>query len=328
MRAYRTFALALACAASMTGPAAAQENIVQEDITTTHAGLQGDLAGSIAGTLAEGTPAILIVPGSGPTDRDGNSPLGIAAQSYKLLADALAQRGIASVRIDKRGMFGSAEAVPDPNDVTVNDYVADIESWAEAISARSGGQCVWLLGHSEGGLMSMAATAKDASRYCGLLLVASPGVNTGDVIRAQLAANPANAPIMPQVDAIIAKLKAGDNVPLDEMHPGLIPLFGPQVQGFVGTMLCQEPAELIGAHDLPVMIVNGREDLQTPAADAEALAAARPDATLVLLDGVNHVLKQVPPGDRAANTASYGNPDLPLAPGIAEAIADFVLAER
>ena len=158
MRAYRTFALALACAASMTGPAAAQENIVQEDITTTHAGLQGDLAGSIAGTLAEGTPAILIVPGSGPTDRDGNSPLGIAAQSYKLLADALAQRGIASVRIDKRGMFGSAEAVPDPNDVTVNDYVADIESWAEAISARSGGQCVWLLGHSEGGLMSMAAT--------------------------------------------------------------------------------------------------------------------------------------------------------------------------
>ena len=157
--------------------------------------------------------------------------------------------------------------------------------------------------------------------------MASPGVNTGDVIRAQLAANPANAPIMPQVDAIIAKLKAGDNVPLDEMHPGLIPLFGPQVQGFVGSMLRQEPAQLIGAHDLPVLIVNGREDLQTPAADAEALATARPDATLVLLDGVNHVLKQVPPGDRAANTASYGNPDLPLAPGIAEAIADFVLAE-
>ena len=56
--------------------------------------------------------------------------------------------------------------------------------------------------------------------------------------------------------------------------------------------------------------------------------SARPDATLVLLDGVNHVLKQVPAGDRAANIASYDDPDLPLAPGVAEAIADFVEAER
>ena len=186
-----TLATGLALAALLTAPVTAQE-----EITTTHPGLQGDLAGTLQGTLAKGTPAVLIVPGSGPTDRDGNSPLGISAQSYKLLADALAQRGIASVRIDKRGMFGSAGAVPDANDVTVGNYVSDIESWADTISARTGGQCVWLLGHSEGGLLSMAAAAKDPARYCGLLLVASPGVNVGDVIRAQLAANPANALIL------------------------------------------------------------------------------------------------------------------------------------
>ncbi|RDS77140.1 alpha/beta fold hydrolase [Alteriqipengyuania lutimaris] len=300
----------------------------QQTITTTHAGLQGELAGTLEGDPAEGAPAVLIVPGSGPTDRDGNSPLGVAAQSYKLLAEALAQRGIASVRIDKRGMFASAGAIPDPNAVTVADYVDDLEAWSDTIAQRTGGHCVWLLGHSEGGLVSMAAAAKDPARYCGLLLVASPGVNTGDVIRAQLAANPANAPILPQVDEIIAKLKASENVPLGEMHPGLIPLFGPQVQGFVGSMLRLEPAELIAKHDLPVLILNGREDLQTPAADAEALAAARPDATLVLLDGVNHVLKQVPNGSRAENIASYSDPELPLAPGVAEAIADFVAAER
>lgn len=299
----------------------------QEVITTTHAGLQGDLAGTLEGTLAQGTPVVLIVPGSGPTDRDGNSPLGIAAQTYKLLAEALAQRGIASVRIDKRGMFASAGAVPDPNDVTVADYVADIESWADTMAARTGGQCVWLLGHSEGGLMTMAAAAKDPSRYCGLLLVASVGVNAADVIRTQLAANPANAPILPQVDTIIAKLKAGESVPLDQMHPGLIPLFGPEVQGFVGSMFRQEPTELIAAHDLPVLILNGRADLQTPASDAQALASARPDARLVLLDGVNHVLKQVPDDSRAANIAAYSDPDLPLAPGVVDAIAQFVAEE-
>lgn len=299
-----------------------------EPITTEHGGIAAPLHGTLEGELAEGTPAVLIVPGSGPTDRDGNSPLGISAQSYRLLADALAQRGIASVRADKRGMFESKAAIPDPNDVSVDAYVADIESWADTISARTGGQCVWLLGHSEGGLHVMAAAAKDASRYCGLLLVASVGVNPADVIRAQLAANPANAVIMPQVDTIIAKLKAGEGVPLDEMHPGLIPLFGPQVQGFVGSMFREEPTELIAQHDLPVLIVNGREDLQTPASDAEKLAAARPDAKLVLLDGVNHVLKQVPAGDRAANLASYGDPDQPIAPGVVDAIADFVESSR
>ncbi|GAB5504745.1 alpha/beta hydrolase [Pyruvatibacter sp.] len=320
--------ITLASALMLSATSAAAQPPAPEKITTTHAGLQGELAGTLEGELAEGTPAVLIVPGSGPTDRDGNSPLGIAAQSYKLLAEALAQRGIASVRIDKRGMFASAGAIPDPNAVSVADYVTDLETWADTIAQRTGGQCVWLLGHSEGGMISMAAAAKDPARYCGLLLVASPGVNTGDVIRAQLAANPANAPIMPQVDTIIAKLKAGETVPLGEMHPGLIPLFGPQVQGFVGSMLRLEPAELIAAHDLPVLILNGRADLQTPAADAETLAAARPDAKLVLLDGVNHVLKQVPHGSRAENIASYSDPDLPLAPGVAEAIADFVTAER
>ena len=103
--------LVASAALALIAPAAAQEDIVQEDITTTHADLQGDLAGTLEGTLAKGTPAVLIVPGSGPIDRDGNSPLGISAQSYKLLTDALAQRGIASVRIDKRGMFASKAAV-------------------------------------------------------------------------------------------------------------------------------------------------------------------------------------------------------------------------
>lgn len=321
MRKANTLATALMLSA-MASPLSAQEAM-----TTTHAGLQGDLAGTLEGTLAQGTPAVLIVPGSGPTDRDGNSPLGVAAQTYKLLAEGLAQRGIASVRIDKRGMFGSAAAVPDPNDVTVDDYVADIESWADTISRESGGQCVWLLGHSEGGLMAMAAAASDPSRYCGLLLVASVGVNAAEVIRTQLAANPANAPILPQVDTIIAKLKAGESVPLDQMHPGLIPLFGPEVQGFVGSMFRQEPTELIAAHDLPVLILNGRADLQTPASDAQALASARPDARLVLLDGVNHVLKQVPDDSRAANIAAYSDPDLPLAPVVVDAIAQFVAEE-
>ena len=76
--------------------------------------------------MADGIPVVLIVPGSGPTDRDGNSPLGGAAVPYALLARALARQGIASVRIDKRGLFGSAGAVAGSNAVTIADYGDDL----------------------------------------------------------------------------------------------------------------------------------------------------------------------------------------------------------
>lgn len=305
-----------------------QPLMANEPISTTHEAVSAPLYGTLEGSLGSGEPVVLIHPGSGPTDRDGNSPQGIKAATYRLLADELAKDGISSVRIDKRGMFESAAAIPDPNQVTVDDYVRDIESWADTIIARNGGGCVWLLGHSEGGLHVMAAAAKDPSRYCGLLLVASVGRSPAEVLRAQIASNPASAPLLPQVNAIIEKLVAGETVGAGEIHPALVPLFGPQVQGFVASLFRQEPAELILAHDLPTLILNGRSDLQTPDTDAEALAEARPDATLVLLGGVNHVLKEVPDDDRASNIATYTDPDLPLAPGVADAISAYVLARR
>ena len=87
--------------------------VYQEELTAP--GPMGLLKGTLTlpsehGPLPNKTPVFLIVPGSGPTDRDGNSPLGIAAAPYRLLAEALAKRGYPSVRIDKRGMFGSEGA--------------------------------------------------------------------------------------------------------------------------------------------------------------------------------------------------------------------------
>ena len=72
-----------------------------------------------------------------------------------------------------------------------------------------------------------------------------------------------------------------------------------------------------------VAIVQGTTDIQVLPVDAESLKAARPDATFTLIDGMNHVLKAAP-AERAANVATYGNPDLPLAPGLLDAIIQFV----
>ena len=249
--------------------------------------------------------------------------MGILAAPYKLLAQGLAAEGVASVRIDKRGMFGSKAAIPDANKVTMADYARDVHSWIEVIRKRTGVPCVWVLGHSEGGMVALAA-AQNPDGICGLVLASAAGRPLGEVIRAQLKQNPANAPILDQAFAAIDSLEQGKTVDTSAMNPAIVPLFRPEVQAYEIDAFKYDPAKLIAAYKGPVLIVQGERDLQVPLADAEALKSADPAATLDLVPTMNHVLKSVPSDDRTANIATYGDPSLPLAPGVAATIARFV----
>ncbi|HLK26328.1 MAG TPA: alpha/beta fold hydrolase [Caulobacteraceae bacterium] len=241
-----------------------------------------------------------------------------------MLAEALAAEGIASARIDKRGMFASMPAVKDGNDVTIEDYASDVHSWVRSLRAKAGVRCVWVLGHSEGALVAEVA-AQDADGICGIILVAGMGRKLADVLRAQLQANPANAPLMAQALPAIAKLEAGQRVDVTGMDPRLAPLFHPAVQGFLIDEMAKDPVKLLAAYQGPVLVLQGTSDLQASVQDARMLAAARPGVQLVLLSGVNHVLKAAPE-DRTANLATYADPSLPLAPGVAGTIARFIKA--
>jgi len=286
----------------------------------------GPLKGTLLAPAKAGAPVVLIVPGSGPTDRDGNNPMGVNAATYRLLAQDLVARGIATVRIDKRGMFGSAKAVADANAVTITDYVADVHSWVGAIRRSTGVPCVWVLGHSEGGLVALAAaqSGSEVQGICGLLLVATPGRPLGQVLRDQLRANPANAPILEQALAAITKLEGGGRVDPASLHPALQPLFNEAVQGFLISAFAQDPARLIATTQKPVLVLQGERDLQVGVQDARLLAQASPAAQLVLLPDTNHVLKAVVTDDPAANMATYANPGQPLVPGVVDAVARFV----
>jgi hypothetical protein len=283
--------------------------------------------GALAGTLTEAgrqAPVVLIVPGSGPTDRDGNNPLGVAAAPYRMLAESLAKRGVSTLRIDKRGLFASKAAVDNPNAVTIADYAADVHGWAKEARRQTGASCVWLLGHSEGGLVALVA-AQDEADVCGVITVAAAGRPLSDVMREQLRSNPANAPILGAALAGIDTIEKGGTVDTAALPGPLKGLFNPAVQPFLRDMFAHDPGKLAASLKVPLLIVQGGRDLQVTRADAEALHAAQPASTLRVIDEANHVLKVVP-DDRAANMASYADPSLPLAPGIAEAIADFVIA--
>jgi pimeloyl-ACP methyl ester carboxylesterase len=288
----------------------------------TATGPEGPLAGSFV-DAGRHAPVVLIIPGSGPTDRDGNNPLGVTAAPYRLLAEALAGHRVSTVRIDKRGLFGSNAAVANPNDVTIGDYATDVRSWIVSIRHKTGAKCVWLLGHSEGSLIALAA-AQQPSGICGVISVSGAGRRLSDVIREQLRSNPANAPVLDPAMKALDSLERGERVDVTAMHPALQRLFAPQVQGFMIDMFRYDPAKLAASLKVPLLIIQGERDLQVSVADARALAAAQPKATLDLLPRMNHVLKDVDSEDSAANMATYGNPSLPVDANAVEAIDRFV----
>jgi hypothetical protein len=298
---------------------------VQSDISAP--GPNGPLKGTLTSAGKAEAPVVLIIPGSGPTDRDGNNPLGVKAATYRLLADELAAKGVSTVRIDKRGMFASAGAVPDANAVTIDDYARDTHAWVAAARQRTGARCVWLLGHSEGGLVALAAARRDEG-ICGLVLIATAGRPLGDVLKDQLRANPANAPLLEQATAAVDALAAGKRVDVGALPPPLAPLFQPAVQGFLISAFALDPAKLAAAVRKPVLIVQGERDIQVGVADAQALKAAAPSSTLALLPDTNHVLKRVTTDDRGANVVTYADPSLSLAPGVTDTIATFVTSQR
>lgn len=279
----------------------------------------GPLSGAFR-NAGPNSPSVLIVPGSGPTDRDGNSPAGIKANTYKLLADGLEANGVSSLRVDKRGMYTSG-AAGDPNAVTVDIYSQDYRDWAQQLRENTGADCVYLLGHSEGGMMVSAAAAGEREGLCGLILVAAPGRPFADVLREQLQANPANAPVLPDALGAIDALNRGDRIDVQAFHPALQGLFAPQVQDFLISAFAVDPAALVRDAAVPTLILQGDRDLQVSVADAERLADA--GGTLVVLPGVNHVLKDASEA-RAENFATYSNPDLPLSGSVVPAIIDFM----
>jgi pimeloyl-ACP methyl ester carboxylesterase len=285
-------------------------------------GPQGPLAGTLLDP-GKNAPAVLIIPGSGPTDRDGNNPLGVKGGPYRQLAEALAAKGVATLRVDKRGMFGSKAAIADVGTTTIADYAADAHAWVDMLRKRTGRSCVWILGHSEGSLVALRA-AQDPSGICGLILLAGAGRPEGEAMRAQLRQNPANASILPQAEAAIDQLEAGKRVSAESLPAPLQRVFADRVQSFLIDSFAYDPARLIAAVKLPVLIVQGDHDLQIMVADAELLERGQPAATLTLLPGVNHMLKPVTGDSAAANVATYGDAGLAIAPAVPDTIAAFV----
>ncbi|MEM6310888.1 MAG: alpha/beta fold hydrolase [Pseudomonadota bacterium] len=280
-------------------------------------------AGPLEGELLRlETPAhiVIIIPGSGPIDRDGNaSQLRLESNTYRLLAEGLQTAGIASIRIDKRGFFGSSAAIANPNDVTIAAYAQDARDWVN--KAAETAPCVWLAGHSEGGLVALAMAQDAPDNLCGLLLLSTPGRPLGQLMLKQFRGNPANASLMPELETLIAKLEAGETTDPSEVDVRLRQLFSAGIQRYMVDLFSYDPAALGVQWTGPTLILQGTTDLQVFVEDAETLHRAMPHADLAILDRVTHMLKADVPGNPFA---TYQNPALPIDPTVLSRITNFV----
>lgn len=279
--------------------------------------------GSLSGTLtlpdvAGPLPVILIIPGSGPTDRDGNSPLGLHTDMYKKLAEDLAARGIAALRYDKRGIRRSAEALTAEEDLRFDDGIRDAAGWIRWLQSDTRFSRVIVFGHSEGSLIGMVA-AKDANASA-FISAEGPGRPADDILREQLALQ-LPPDLLAESTRLLDSLVAGKTV--SNPPPALTALFRPSVQPYLISWFAYDPAREIGNLRIPVLILQGTTDLQVSADEAKRLAAGLPEARLLLLDGMNHVLKQAP-ADTQKNILTYSDPVLPLKEGVVSAIASFI----
>lgn len=280
----------------------------------------GTLHGSLLLPATPGPwPIALIIAGSGPTDRNGNSPLLPGHNdSLKRLADTLASTGIASLRYDKRGIAESRAAGPAESALRFEQYVDDAALWGFQLKTDPRFTDTAIIGHSEGSLIGMLAAAK--AKPGAFVSLAGPSQPAADILRGQLRGK-LPAALAEKNAAILAHLEQGQAV--GDIPPGLQALYRHSVQPYLMSWMRYSPTDAIRRLHMPVLIVQGGSDIQVSTVDAEELHEAQPAARLLLLPGMNHVLKTVMPDSDPM--AGYSSP-LPLDTELARQLPAFLLA--
>ncbi|MCQ4923229.1 lysophospholipase [Tissierella carlieri] len=278
--------------------------------------------GNIYGTLTlpkEGNnfPVAIIIAGSGPTDRDGNNPLAGKNNSLKMISESLAKEGIASIRYDKRGIGESKSLVKKEEDLIFEDYIDDVVRWVNKLREDKRFSKVIIIGHSEGALIG--ATASYKSNVEGFISVSGMGYSAYDTLKRQLKNQ--SGDIYDKSLPLLDTLKEGNLIfnPPQELYS----LFRPSVQPYMISWFKYDPVAEIANVKVPILILQGDNDIQVEVTDAEILHEGNPDSKLVIIKGMNHVLKDAPT-DKEGNMATYSKPDLPLNQEFITEIITFV----
>ncbi|MCX6284284.1 MAG: alpha/beta hydrolase [Bacteroidetes bacterium] len=287
-------------------------------------------SGEINGTLmlpdkTSGIPLVLIIAGSGPTDRDGNSPPALKNKSncYKYLAEDLRKNGIATLRYDKRGIAGSTATAARESDLRFENYIADAKAWIEQLQQDKRFSKIIVAGHSEGSLIGMIACRQ--SNASAFISIAGSGRPADEILKEQFGSLPQET--KDQIFPMLEKLKKGDTI--GKVPAGLNSFFRPGIQPYLISWFKYDPASEINKLKIPVLIIQGDMDIQVSMEDARLLEKADPKAEIKIIHGMNHVLKDTDTKDKMEQIEKvYTNPDLPLNKAFEDEMVKFIKEVR
>jgi pimeloyl-ACP methyl ester carboxylesterase len=261
----------------------------------------------------------IIIAGSGPTDRDGNNFLGINANSYKMLAQALDSQNIATFRYDKRGMAKSHSGNFNQANVVFEDYIKDAEKIFDYLHDSLEFKNIYIIGHSEGSLIGMIASQNEPVN--GYISVAGAGRPIDAVIEERENASALPDSLKTRITIIFNDLKKGKKV--DGVPAELNNLFNKSLQPYFISWLKYDPAKEIKKLSCPILILQGACDIQIKLQDAENLHSANPKSKIEIIPLMTHALKNAGAGCKD-QIKTYTDPALPINMKLIREIVSFM----
>ena len=261
----------------------------------------------------------IIIPGSGPTDRDGNQNF-MKNNSLKFLAQDLVKNNIASYRYDKRALTMLKKGATEKKikQIRFDDFVDDTRKVIAYFRDRDLYDNIFIIGHSQGSLVGMLAATKNVD---GFISIAGAGNTIDNVILEQIEKMGAHKLVESAKNSfeIMRKGKTDKN-----FNPALANIFNLDTQPFMMNWMTYSPTKEIKKLNIPILIINGSNDIQVSIEEAKLLNENCKNAKLVLIENMNHVFKIVKSNDQQENTKTYNMPLLKNDPKLSEAIISFI----
>ena len=261
---------------------------------------------------------VVLVSGSGNTDRDGNSLMGqtkLENNSLKMVAEQLYQNDFASLRYDKRGVGKSINLSVNENELRFESYVKDLVAWIEYLSPKY--EEIVIAGHSQGALVAILAAQR--AQVDKIITLAGLSNSAYQTLKEQLSNQPKF--VSDQALPILEEINQGKKV--DSIPPYLMSVFRPDIQEYLISFLQYDPKEEIKKLNIPVLIIQGTTDIQINVKDSKQLAESYNKAKLVIINEMNHILKKAV-ADRNKNFETYNDPELALHPELMSTIMTFI----
>lgn len=281
-------------------------------ISTNSETIQGNL---IHVSSIEKTPLVIIIPGSGPTDRNGNNAE-MKNNSLKYLAEGLASESISSYRYDKSVLSFGDNFKSKIDSLKFETFIDEAKSVILHFKNSDEYAEIIVAGHSQGSLVGLIAAQENVSKF---ISIAGPGRPLDIILAEQIKKQ---APfLLEETNRVLSELKQGKTV--EEFNLMLNSLFNKNVQPFLISWLKYNPQAEIKKLMIPTLIINGSNDLQVNKLDAELLNKANLNSELEIIENMNHILKEIK-GDMTENMNSYANPEIPIKPELIEIISAFI----